>query len=113
MDSTQSWLVVAGLTIGTFLIRYSFIGVFANRDLPPWLERSLKLMVPAIFAAIVCSGVVMVYGPNGPHIGGLDNWPRYASAGVALLAALASKGNMLITLGTGMAALHGLPWLFR
>ena len=102
------------MTIGTFLIRYSFIGLFANRDLPPWLERSLKLMVPAIFAAIVCSGVVMVTGPNnlnGPYIGGLDNWPRYAAAAVALVAALASKGNMLITLGTGMAALHGLPWV--
>ncbi len=111
MDSTQSWIVVAGLTIGTFLIRYSFIGLFANRDLPPWLERSLKLMVPAIFAAIVCSGVVMVTGANGSEIGGLANWPRYAAAAVALSAAIASRGSMLITLGLGMATLHGLPWL--
>ncbi|MEY2953330.1 MAG: hypothetical protein RLZZ401_1417, partial [Pseudomonadota bacterium] len=27
MDSTQSWIVVLGLALGTFLIRYSFIGL--------------------------------------------------------------------------------------
>ena len=40
MDSTQSWLVVLGLAAGTFLIRYSFIGLFANRDMPAWLLRA-------------------------------------------------------------------------
>jgi hypothetical protein len=28
------------------------------------------------------------------------------------LAAVMSRGSMLVTLGVGMAALHGLPWLF-
>ena len=32
MDSTQSWIVVLGLALGTFLIRYSFIGLFAVRE---------------------------------------------------------------------------------
>ena len=60
LTSFQSWAVVLGLAVGTFLIRYSFIGVFADRDMPAWLDRALKLMVPAIFAAIVFSGVAMV-----------------------------------------------------
>ena len=108
MDNTQSWIVVVGLAVGTFLIRYSFIGLFAERDMPPWLERSLKLMVPAIFAAIVCSGVVMV----GGQVAGLGNhWPRYAAALAAFGAALASRGNLSVTVIAGMATLHGLPWL--
>lgn len=107
MDSTQSWVVVLGLAAGTFLIRYSFIGLFANRAMPPWLDRALKLMVPAIFAAIVFGGVVMV----GGQVAGLSQWPRYAAAGVALAAAVASRGSMLVTVIMGMAALHGLPWL--
>jgi branched-subunit amino acid transport protein len=107
LSATQSWIVVLGLAIGTFLIRYSFIGLLADRDMPQWLERALKLMVPAIFAAIVFSGVVMV----GGQVAGPDQWPRYAAAFIALIAAIAARGSMLVTVVVGMAALHGLPWL--
>jgi branched-subunit amino acid transport protein len=34
LTALQSWSVVFGLAIGTFLIRYSFIGLFADRDMP-------------------------------------------------------------------------------
>ena len=105
----ESWALVFGLGIGTFLIRYSFIGLVADKDMPIWLNRALKLMVPAIFAAIVFSSVAMV----GGEVAGLNQWPRYAAAVMALVAAIATRGNMLVTLGVGMAALHGLPWLFQ
>ena len=109
LTAWESWAVVFGLGLGTFLIRYSFIGLFADRDMPAWLNRALKLMVPAIFAAIVFSGVAMV----GGELAGWLNWPRYAAAVIAFVAAIASRGNMLVTLGVGMASLHGLPWLLR
>ncbi len=107
MDSTQSWLVVLGLATGTFLIRYSFIGFFADRDMPPRLAHALKLMVPAIFAAIVFTGIAMV---NGEMVG-LVQWPRYAAAAVAVLVAAWTRGSMLGTVVAGMAALHGLGWV--
>ena len=107
MDSTQSWLVVAGLAAGTFLIRYSFIGLFANRDMPLWLMGVLKLMVPAIFGAIVLSGVVMV----GGQVAGLDQWPRYLAAAIAFAVAVKTRGNMSFTVMAGMTALHLLPYL--
>lgn len=107
MTAWQSWAVVFGLAIGTFLIRYSFIGLFAKRDIPPWLEHGLKFMVPAIFAAIVFSGVVMV----GGRIGTFDQWPRYVAALMALGVAIKKQGNMVWTVASGMLALHGLPWL--
>ncbi len=107
LTTVQSWSVVFGLAIGTFLIRYSFIGLFADRDMPAWLDRALKLMVPAIFAAIVFSSVAIV----GGQLVGMDQWPRYVAALIAFAAAVVSRGNMLVTLGVGMAALHGLPWL--
>ena len=109
LTAFESWSVVLGLAIGTFLIRYSYIGLFADRDMPAWLDRALKLMVPAIFAAIVFSGIAII----GGELAGWVNWPRYAAAVIASVAAIASRGNMLVTLGVGMASLHGLPWLFR
>ena len=107
MSFLTSWMIVLGLAIGTFLIRYSFIGLFANRLIPPWLEHGLKLMVPAIFGAIVFTGVAMV----GGQLAGLHHWPRYAAALVAFGFAIRSKGNILWTVGSGMTALHLLPWL--
>ena len=109
LSALQSWSVVLGLALGTFLIRYSFIGLFADKDLPAWLENALKLMVPAIFASIVFSSLVMV----GGEVAGWTYWPRYAAASIGLVAAVLSRGNMLITVLVGMAALHGLPWLLR
>lgn len=107
MSAWQGWAIVAAMAIGTFLIRYSFIGLFANRDIPPWLENALKFMVPAIFAAIICSGVVMV----GGKIGGLEHWPRYGAALVGLIFALRTNGHIVWTVVSGMAALHALTWL--
>ncbi len=109
MSAWQSWALVIGLAVGTFLIRYSFIGLFANRDIPPWLERGLKFMVPAIFAAIVFSGVAMSSG----QLAGLEQWPRYVAAILAMAVAVVKKGNMVWTVVSGMLALHLLPWLAR
>lgn len=113
LSTLESWAVVIALGLGTFLIRYSFIGLFANRDMPPWLSHGLKLIVPAIFAAIVASGVAIVGGEFGgwPSMGRL--WPRYAAAAIALAVALRYKGNILITVIAGMAALHALLALQR
>lgn len=104
MTELESWSVVAGLAVGTFLIRYSFIGLFAQRDMPPWLEHGLKLLVPAIFGAIVASGVAI----SGGAIAGWTHWPRYAAALIAFGVALRFNGNLPLTLISGMVALHAL-----
>ena len=109
LSAWQSWAVVLSLAVLTFLIRYSFIGLLANRAMPQWLDRALKLMVPAIFAAIVFTSVAMVSG----GLAGWAYWPRYAAAVLALGAAVLTRGNMLVTLGVGMAALHGLPQMWK
>lgn len=107
MTELQSWSVVLGLGVGTFLIRYSFIGLFAKRDMPPWLEHGLKLVVPAIFAAIVASGVALV----GGQVAGSVHWPRYGAAALAFWVARRTRGHVPWTLVSGMGALHALTWL--
>jgi branched-subunit amino acid transport protein len=107
MSALQSWLVVLALGVGTFLIRYSFIGLFAKREMPVWLDRSLKLMVPAIFAAIVASGIAISAG----QFAGWANWPRYLAAAIAFAVARYTQGNLLLTVTSGMAALHLILYL--
>lgn len=105
----NSWLVVLALAVGTFLIRYSFIGLFAKQAMPRWLEHGLRLIVPAIFAAIVAGGVAIA----GGQFGGLALWPRYAAAAIALAVAVRTRGNLLFTVLSGMSTLHLLLWLQR
>ncbi len=113
LSTLESWAVVLGLALGTFLIRYSFIGLFANRDMPAWLAHGLKLIVPAIFAAIVASGVAIVGGEFAGWASMAPHWPRYGAAAIALAVALRCRGNILITVVCGMLALHLLLALQR
>lgn len=102
MSTLDSWLAVLGLAVGTFAIRYSFIGLFADRAMPQWLEHGLRLIVPAIFAAIVAGGLFVA----GGQFAGWTAWPRYGAAAVALAVALKTRGHTLATVLAGMISLH-------
>jgi branched-subunit amino acid transport protein len=101
--SLDGWLAIAGLAIGTFLIRYSFIGLLAGKKLPPRFERALQLAVPAIFAALVIPLVIMVAGSMNLNV----RWP-HAIAVVATGLYAWWRGGMLVSLLIGMFTLHAL-----
>lgn len=52
-DSLNLWPIILVLGLGTFLIRYSFLGLFADRELPDWLLRHLRYTPVAVFPALV------------------------------------------------------------
>ena len=103
--SIDGWLAIIGLAIGTFAIRYSFIGLLAGKKLPPRFERALQLAVPAIFAALVVPMILLHAGNLNLH----ERWPNI----VAVLATGVYawwRGGMLISLVIGMVTLHTLLW---
>ena len=103
--TVEGWLAIIGLSIGTFAIRYSFIGLLAGKKLPPRFERALQLAVPAIFAALVVPLILLQAGEfNMPA-----RWPHIVAALVTGVYAW-WRGGMLIPLVIGMAMLHGLLW---
>ena len=99
--SWQGWLAIIGLAIGTFAIRYSFIGLLAGKQLPPRVDRALQLAVPAIFAALVVPLVVMQAG----RFDAASRWPYIVAAAVTGLIAWWRRG-MLLPLLAGMTTLH-------
>ena len=104
----QGWLAIAGLAIGTFAIRYSFIGLLAGKKLPPRFERALQLAVPAIFAALVLPLILLSAGEFNFQ----TRWPHMVAA--ALTAMYAGwRGGMLVSLVIGMTTLHVLLWVLR
>lgn len=101
--TVDGWLAIVGLSIGTFIIRYSFIGLLAGKKLPPRFERALQLAVPAIFAALVVPLILLHAGEFNLHI----RWPHIVAALVTGLYA-GWRGGMLMSLVIGMTTLHAL-----
>jgi branched-subunit amino acid transport protein len=107
--TADGWLAIIGLAVGTFAIRYSFIGLLAGRQLPPKFERALQLAVSAIFAALVVPLILFHAGEFNLNV----RWPHLVAAIITGVYAWWRRGGMLIPLVIGMASLHGLLWLMR
>jgi branched-subunit amino acid transport protein len=103
----NGWLAIIGLAIGTFAIRYSFIGLLAGKKLPPRFERALQLAVPAIFAALVLPLILF----QGNQLNLNMRWPHAVAAIITGIYAW-WRGGMLISLLIGMVSLHVLLWFF-
>ncbi len=99
------WTVVIGLGIGTFAIRYSFLGLLGNRDLPEWVLRHLRYTAVGILPALITP---MVLWPDATE--GQTDPARLAAAFVALLAGYLTK-NAIVTIVSGLGTLFLLQAL--
>jgi len=102
--STAWWTIVLA-SLGTFVLRASFLAV-ADRlvDLPPLTQRILRQIPPAVLAALVVPALLR---PEGT----LDLWqPRLLAGVVAALVSWRTR-NVGLTLVVGMAVLVAVEQL--
>lgn len=64
-STVDIWTVIILLGIGTFLIRFSFLGILGGRDLPPWVLRHLRYTAVAVLPALVAPLVVWPQATGG------------------------------------------------
>ena len=100
MSDHAIWMVIIGLGIGTYLIRYSFLGIVGGRELPQWLLRHLRYVPVAVLPGLIAPLVVW---PSAT--GGSPDPARLAAAGVALLIGAVFRSTLGAIFG-GMAALY-------
>ena len=103
----SAWLTVVSVGAGTYLARLSLIGLLGSRQLPRPLERALRYVAPAVFAAFVFPAVLL---PDGSFDVGLQSNPRLAAAVLAAVAAWRLKSVVAVTV-VGMGALWILDYL--
>jgi branched-subunit amino acid transport protein len=95
----DEFLLIAGMAIVTFLIRYPILAIVGRVQLPGRVFRALRFVPPAVLTAIIIPEMFVRDGNlavslNNPYlIGGL------ISAGVAW-----RSKNLLLTIILGMAA---------
>lgn len=105
IDSVTLWIVIIGLGLGSFLLRFVFIGLVGCRAMPPWLLRHLRYTAVAMLPALAAP---LVIWPAAT--GGVPDLPRLAAAVVALALGLLIK-NVLFAIAGGAATLYALLFL--
>lgn len=72
IDPGLLWTVIIGLAVGSFALRFAFIGFVGSREIPQWIMRHLRYTAVAIIPALVAPLVLWPAPTNGetslPHL---------------------------------------------
>ena len=98
LDPTILWTVIVGLAIGSFALRFAFIGIVGGRAMPGWLMRHLRYTAVAIIPALVAPLVAWPAPTDGT-----PSLPHVAVAVLTLAVGYISK-NVLMAMGSGAAS---------
>lgn len=104
-DKWQMWTVILGLGLGTFLLRFSFLGIIGDRSLPPLVQRLLRYTPVAVIPGLVAPAVLWPAATAGE-----TDPARLAAACATVLAGVLSR-NVLVGIGAGAAVLYLTPVL--
>ncbi|KNG94896.1 AzlD domain-containing protein [Pseudaestuariivita atlantica] len=64
MSDAVIWTVILALGIGTYAIRFSFLGFLGDRTLPDWVLRHLRYVGVAVLPALVAPMILWTNGPG-------------------------------------------------
>ena len=105
MSAGYIWLVIFVLGIGTYLIRFSFLGLIGGKELPDWVLRHLRYTAVAVLPALVAP---LVAWPAAT--GGSPDAPR-ALAALTTIAVGAMTKNVILAIAAGVITLFGMLYL--
>ena len=104
-SKAEIWLIIVVLGIGTFFLRYSFLGLIGNRALPEWALRYLRYTPVAVLPGLVAP---LVLWPSATQ-GEIDP-ARLIAAGATVLVGIVTRNTLAAILG-GLGALYLCLWL--
>ncbi|MEO0913297.1 MAG: AzlD domain-containing protein [Pseudomonadota bacterium] len=94
------WSVIVLLGIGTYLIRFSFLGLIGDRPLPPFVLRLLRYVPVAVMPGLIAP---MIVWPEAT--GGAPDAPRLMAAFAALVVGGVTR-SLLGAIFAGMGTLY-------
>lgn len=104
-SSSEIWMLIIALGLGTFLIRFSFLGLIGDRKLPDWVLRHLRYTPVALIPGLVAP---IVLWPSAT--GGEPDPARLAAAFVTALVGYLAK-SLFAAIIAGGATLYGMMYL--
>ena len=104
IDNTTFWTLTIALGLGTFAIRFSFLGLLGGRELPEWALLHLRYVGVAVFPALFTPLVLW------PDATGGDMDPvRIIAAIAAFLVGL--RGSVIGAIIAGMGTFYALAFM--
>lgn len=101
----EVWLIIALLGIGTFVIRFSFLGAFGQINMPPWALRLLRYTPVAVLPGLVAP-MVLWPAATGGHMD-----PARTMAALAALSLGVYTKNVLVAMFGGAGTLYLMLYL--
>ncbi|MCP4822499.1 MAG: AzlD domain-containing protein [Shimia sp.] len=105
-ESTTIWVIIVAMGMGSFGLRFLFLGVIGDRELPEWVLRHLRYTAVAVLPGLVAPLVLWPAATEGQ-----PDPARLAAAAVTLGVGFVTK-NVLAAIFGGAATLFlGLYFL--
>lgn len=104
-DTATLWIIIVGLAVGSYALRFLFMGLVGGRAMPEWLLRHLRYTAVAMLPALIAPLVVWPQATDGAF-----DLPRMASAAITLVVGLWSK-SVVLAMFSGAGTLYALLYL--
>jgi len=104
-STAEIWLIIVIMGIGTFLIRFSFLGLIGDRPMPAFVLRLLRYTPVAVLPGMVAPLVLWPAATNG------DFDPVRMGAAVATILIGIWTRNVLWAILGGAVTLYGVMGL--
>ena len=104
-DTTTIWIVIIGMGVGTYLIRFSFLGIIGGRTLPEWFSRHLRYVAVAVMPGLIAPLVIW------PQATGGETDPARLIAALAAFLVGFKLNSVVGAVVAGMTTLYGMQYL--
>ena len=98
MTDLEQLLLIVGMMVVTFGVRYPVLSLSGRVDLPVWLQTALRYVPVAVLSALSAPILLM---PEGQLALSASN--EYLLAGVFSIVVAALSRHLLLTIASGMA----------
>ena len=99
------WGIILALGVGTYLIRFSFLGLIGDRQLPEWALRHLRYTPVAVLPGLVAPLVLW------PEATGGETDPARLAAATAAFGVAWWRKNVLWGVAAGALTLAALNYV--
>jgi branched-subunit amino acid transport protein len=65
ISTAELWFAIVGLAFGSRLLRFSFLGIIGNAELPEWIKRHLRYTLVAVLPGIIAPVLFMPHATDG------------------------------------------------